>query len=739
MKLSDKKEINEIFKDAKWISAETNPFVSSDCSFLFRKSFEVYGTITSARLYICALGLGVYTINGKAVTEEVLCTPFTKYDKRVMYQVYDVTEHLHSGRNAIGVHAGNGFYNNNMSTWGDCMSSWRDDPKMIAVLLMETENGEKHRIITDTSWKWLHGPCIYNHMRQGEIFDASFMQKGFDTADFDDSHWKKTKVTHAPGGILEAADITPIRIVKKIKPVAQNGNIYDFGTVLSGWAKIKCRGEKGRKIIMSYRERVEEDSNQTHNLTVFLDAEGLDVKLQSIYIMNGEGEEEYTPCFCYYGFRYVIVENAPEDFEIEAQEVHTDFETVGNFQCNDEMLNKLHKASLTATLSNYVGIPTDCPHREQNGWTGDTLVSSDQALMNFDMTKAYKKWIRDFKDVQRPSGQIPGMVPSGGWGYNWGSGPAWDSALIQIPWKLYLVTGDDSLIHDMWENMCLYMQFMEQMSEDCLVDYGLGDWNPPRDAKRCPTVVTDTGYYHANCRLMAKMAALQGYNTIYWENKAEQIKESWRRNFLHNPEVEDLQTFWACAVYQGFLEPEEIQWAVEKLAALTKDKYKNHLYVGILGMKYALAVLSEYGYMELVYDVVTNSEYPSYAYWMNHGMTSLCEEWDMTNSQNHQMYSDIDNWFYRYIGGIRFDEEGVKIQPVLLEGVREFKVTHREISVERKQEKIVIHVPVKAAICINGKEESVEPGEYVYQIYDKTENMGEKYEYKQVRQYEKDI
>src|SRR5699024_277246 len=131
-----------------------------------------------------------------------------------------------------------------------------------------------------------------------------------------------------------------------------------------------------------------------------------------------------------------------------------------------------------STLTNFHSIPTDCPHREQNGWTGDAQLSAEQALLNFDMTDAYRKWLRDFVDCQRPSGQLPGIVPTGGWGYNWGSGPAWDSALILIPYYVWRYTGDLSLIQEFWPNMVQYMDYLSTMTVDGLVDFGLGDWCP---------------------------------------------------------------------------------------------------------------------------------------------------------------------------------------------------------------------------------------------------------------------
>lgn len=112
--------------------------------------------------------------------------------------------------------------------------------------------------------------------------------------------------------------------------------------------------------------------------------------------------------------------------------------------------------------------------------------------------------------------------------------------------------------------------------------------------------------------------------------------------------------------------------------------------------------------------MITNPEYPSYAYWINQGMTTLCENWNKTGSQNHHMYSEVDHWFYRYVGGIRFEEEGLVIAPCLLPEIEQFKVIHGEIVVERNNGTIKINTPVDSVIIINGDRKRVTAGYYEY-------------------------
>lgn len=701
-----------MLNNVSWISSPKK----HDGSYYFRKVFDVQGTPKKAVLYICALGLGVCKINGCQVTEDVFTTPFTKYDARVLYQSYDVTPFLKQGKNAICVHVGNGMYNNSMKTWNDLAQSWRSQPKLAAKLVVTCENGETFILETDKTWKTADGAYTYNMSRVGAAYDARLRKNGCDTVNYDDSEWIFACKTREPGGVLEPMDMPPCRVCEVFSPVSRSENgVYDFGINMSGRVRIKLKGDAGREVVLKYAERVYENGEiDTHNTNSFLEKENTPLKNEERIICSGSFDE-YASDFVYYGFRYVKVENAPENFEIAAEFIHTDLKTVGTFVCNDEMLNKIHKASVQSTLSNYMGIPTDCPHREQNGWTGDALLSAEQALMNFDMTAAYRKWLRDIKDCQRPNGQLPGIVPTSNWGYNWGSGPAWDSAFILIPWYLYRNTGDSSMIAELWDRLELYMGYFERMSEDFIADFGLGDWCPLDWNDRCPTKVTDTAYFYADCVAMAKMAAAIGKDGSKWSLTAEKVKNAWRRNFMNDESLKKYKTYYACAIFQGLLDDQEIPEYAKKLAQLVIDD-NYHIDCGILGVKYIFTALAENGYQDVLYRAVTNPEMPSFAYWINQGATTLCEHWRMTSSNNHHMFSEVDHWLYKYVGGIRLEENGLVIAPVLSDHIRSFKVTHRNITVERKDALLSVSVPCNAVLKLNGKMTSLQKGEYSFRI-----------------------
>ncbi|HBQ63676.1 MAG TPA: hypothetical protein DD727_01860, partial [Clostridiales bacterium] len=347
--------------------------------------------------------------------------------------------------------------------------------------------------------------------------------------------------------------------------------------------------------------------------------------------------------------------------------VHTDLDRRGGFECSDPVLNAIQRNAEWSTLTNYHGIPTDCPHREKNGWTGDAQLSAEQVLLNFAPMTAYIKWMQDFVDIQRPSGQLPGIIPTGGWGFNWGSGPAWDSAIVLIPWYIYVYCGDTGILERMYEPIRKYVDYMTSMSSGHIVDFGLGDWCPPEAKKvgNCPTVVTDTAYYYTDARILSRIGEILGKSeeAARYRELATNIRNAFRERFLarENGQLTGMtagnsQTALSCALFQGMAEPEE----AEVLAGFLVQEVERcgyHIDSGILGAKYVMHALTEAGRTDLAYRNAVNPEYPGWGNWIARGATTLWEDWEGRSSLNHHMFSDISAWFYKALAGIRPDPD----------------------------------------------------------------------------------
>lgn len=696
-----------MFEKAKWISKGTK---RDDGSRLFRKSITVEKAVKKAVMHTVALGYGEYTINGRNITDEVLSTPFTKFDSRTLYLTYEVTDFLIQGENVIGVFAGNGWYNDVGKTWHYQAATWRNNIKMIMQLDIEYTDGTSDCIISDSSWKTENGPVTYNHIREGETYDARLEVRGWNLPGFDDSGWINANVCAGPGGVIEPADWVPIRKIRTLESKHIGGGIYDFGENVSGWVKIRTSGKRDTEIQLIYAEQLTADGKDIDNVNI--NSFTHQQHHTDSYILKGEGVEEWEPRFVYHGFRYVKAVNAPENFEIEGCVVHTDLQSIGSFECSDEMLNKIHAATRLATLTNFMGLPTDCPHREQNGWTGDAQLSCQQAMHNFEMVKAYKKWLNDFKDAQRPDGSLPVIIPSAS-SYDWYIGPAWDGAIINIPWQIYQLTGDDSAIRQMWENMKRYIAYLDTVQDNGILYIGLTDWCAPEHTDRCPNFVTSTADYSDLAKTMSKCAAIMGEDPAPYKELSDRIKLAWRQKFLGDEELEKKQTCLACGIYFGMYTPEEVPQKAAQLAKLIEENGW-HIDCGILGAKYIFSALDDNGYADVLYKMVTEPTYPSYAYWINSGMTTLCEDWEMKNSLNHHMYGEVDHWFYRHIAGIKLDENGLVIEPNFLTALDWVKATHREICVEWNKNSLTVNVPFEATVIINGNSHRVDAGKHTF-------------------------
>ena len=455
----------------------------------------------------------------------MLSPAFTRYDAECMYLVYDVLSLIRDGENAIGVILGNGWYNCFAEDpWNTRAASWRHVPKLILELHLFYEDGRHETVLSDPTWKASKGPITFNGIRNGEFYDARLELGAWTLPDYDDSAWNGTKIIKSPGGLLVAMEMEPIRVRKVIGAKkmwkSANGYVFDIGQNQAGVGHFKVRGSAGTEIKFRYSDVLTEDGE------IDVSAIGCFVRSGEFqtdkYIKKSDEEEEWNAIFTYHGFQYIEmsgIDYEPQLSDVCAMTLCTDVEDIGMFSCSDELLGKVQQLCRWATISNMHSIPTDCPHREKNGWTGDVSLSSEQMLTNFGTRAFLSKWSRDMRISQRPAGQIPCVVPSTGWGYYGLMGPDWSSALINVPYNIYLYNGDIDILRRNYDAIKRNCDFMESMTVDYTLDYGTGDWCAPFEgpaigknmgAYKCPVEVSDTGFFYKAAMTFVKMANLFG-------------------------------------------------------------------------------------------------------------------------------------------------------------------------------------------------------------------------------------
>lgn len=651
---------------AKWIARTTD--TACQPAPMFRRVFELKEKPCRATAYVCGLGYFELSLNGAKVGDHLLDPGYTRFDKRALYVTQDVTDQLQAGKNALGVVLGTGWFNvHTKAVWNFHEAPWRAAPKLILQLRLEFPDGRVERVVSDESWKMATGPIVFDSIYGGETYDARLERTGWDTAGYADSDWQAAQVVAGPAGQLSAQAMPPIRLDRLVKPVKCSEPkpgvfLFDFGLNLAGCAELKLSAPAGTRVEMKYGERLNPDGT-LDTKDIGQHVRKLDPAQQyqtDTYIAKGAGVETWHSRFTYHGFQYVEMTGFPGQPTLDTltgQFFHSDVPKAGVFECSNPLLNKIQQASLQAFLSNLQGIPTDCPHREKNGWTGDAHLAAEQAQFNFLPVAVHAKWIQDLGDEQQLDGRLPGIVPTSGWGYKWGNGPAWDSAFLLIPYYEYLYYGDTENLRRHYTGMKRYVDYLGTRAQDGVVKIGLNDWAPWKT--KTDAAITDTAYWYVDTKIVALAAGLLGKKdeAAQYEKLAESIRFTFNQKF-YRPDTGSYdngsQTALSCAIYQGLVEPANRTRVLENLVAAV-EKAENHIDTGILGAKYLLNALLENGRADVAYRMVAQKDQPSWGWWIEQGATTLWEQWNGTESRNHIMFGDVSAWFYKALAGINPD------------------------------------------------------------------------------------
>lgn len=655
-----------MFENSSFIKADAEfarDFALRNLAPMFRRTFTVRAK-GEAKLYVCGLGYAYYYLNGKKISDDLFTAPVSNYNKTLWYNVYDVSSLLKHGENTLAVICGNGWYNESVTTnWKFHEATWRDNPKFILSLTLDGEQ----ILASDASWKCtVNGPIYFNQLRMGEYFDANLYDTGWTSADFDDTSWKNAVIdTTSPTGTFRECKCEPIHECAVYKPVSRvkngdNSYLYDLGQNISGYIRLTVCGKRGEELTIRYAECINSENQlEYYGMDNYYTKSGFQTDK---FICSGK-RVTWSPRFAYHGFRYIEISGLcdPDDAVVEGVFVHQAIDRRADFKCSDEYFNKLYKCAVMSTWSNMFYMLTDCPTREKFGWTNDAQSSCEQVLTNFKAENLLAKWHRDIKDAMRPTGELPGIIPTAGWGYHWGNGPVSDGILFEIPYRVYLHTGKGELLVDSIDYFKRYLDYLEgRKNSDGLVDFGLDDWAAPGNIH-----VVEVGFINAVlmsyfCRItsIACGIALDGEAEKYLL-KSEQLKEFVKRRYITADGrcAINEQCSVAMLVYYGIYD--ELEPLACQLAELLEEN-DYHLKCGMVGMRRILHALTKCGLTDYAIKLLKAEGYPGYKVWMDGGATTLWEKWDVnvnSDSKNHHMYSDFASWFVKTFAGISINED----------------------------------------------------------------------------------
>ncbi|RYD73649.1 MAG: alpha-L-rhamnosidase, partial [Sphingobacteriales bacterium] len=479
---------------ASWITVTGKD--SAQVSPLFRKEFFIKKAVRSATAYVTAKGLYEAHLNGKKIGDHYFAPGWTSYKNHLQYQVYDLTESLKKGLNAVGVILGNGWYKGRIG-FTNQIKFYGDTRALLFQLEVEYTDGTKETVLSDASWKSTGGPILSSDIYDGETYDSRLELPGWDNTGFSTSEkWKSVKIIEKGTEKITGMSGPPVSKHEEFKALKifktpSGETVVDFGQNLVGWVKLKAKGPSGTKITISHAEVLDKNGNfYTTNLR--------SAKQQNNYILKGTGIEIFEPHFSFQGFRYVKVDGYPGELKPEnftAIAVYSNMQSTGKFTTSNPLLNQLQHNIEWGQKGNFVDVPTDCPQRDERlGWTGDAQAFANTAAYNMDVSAFFTKWLKDVSADQLPNGSVPYVIPNVLNERDAGSA-GWADAATIIPWAMYLSYGDVNILETQYQSMQKWVNYITSQSKNNLWNSGshFGDWlfYRPNDDNDGRAAVTD--------------------------------------------------------------------------------------------------------------------------------------------------------------------------------------------------------------------------------------------------------
>jgi alpha-L-rhamnosidase len=658
---------------------------------LIRKSIELKAKPVQAISYVSALGVYELSFNGQRPDQRVLAPEWTDYKKRVQYQVYDVTNLLDAGANAIGAQLADGWYAGMLgpTRWSEYFpkrGAYGLNRRLFFQMEVKYPDGNTETFISDGSWKINpDGPIRMADNFLGETYDANKEVVGWQTKAFDDSSWKNVTIDEQVNACLVPQINQPVKIIetlesKSVSKTKEGNWLFDLGENIAGWCNIKIEGKPGDKVIIRHGEILDDKGVlYTENL-------GAAIQVDSV-ILGPDGKITYEPRFTYHGFRFVEVKGLrkiPDKSILRARVIASDQPPKGFFECSNPMLNQLFKNINRSHISNMTGVPTDCPQRDERcGWMGDVFIFAQTSMFNRDMAAFYNKWMVDIFDAQSKRGTFPDIAPHPfAYEKHFINAPGWADAAVELPYLMYINYGDKEIILDHFESYERYIENIRKNNPDLIWKSGLGlnygDWlngntlnaeGFPKTGAQIPSEAFSTIMFYNSVNTLAKMADAIGNaeKAVYYSGLAAKIKDAFIGRFVDaDGKIEgDAQACYALALYYGVY-TKELEKNFEKRMIDKFIPYSGRMNTGFHSTPCLMKELVKRGYADKAYKLLETKEFPSWGYSIEQGATSIWERWDGyvkgrgfqgagMNSFNHYAFGAVGEWMYENILGIQPD------------------------------------------------------------------------------------
>ena len=694
--------------------------------FPILRSHFMAGEVRKATLRVLGLGFYHCYINGKEISEDRFLPLSTDYEERVDYPrneklhghriyvpEYDVTELVRSGENVLALHFGGGWYTFAEKGYGDAKAIFR--------LVLETDEGVEEVVsscadkIGDSYVKTYNFTRFENH--DYTDFDDACLG-----LDFDDDTWPNARSAKPLDTEYLFSDCPADREFELLPAMGTSvDGIYDIGRNCANLPVLRLTGPKGSCVKITMTELLMPDGTLRK-----INGWGLQT---AEFVSDGTGRV-VQPMFTWFAYRYIQVEGEAE--LLGGRVIHTDTDVTASFTCDNVTLNWLFDAFINTQLSNmHAGIPSDCPHLERRGYTGDGQLVCHTGMTVLDSKAFYRKWIGDISDCQDVySGHVQYTAPY----IQSGGGPGgWGCAIVEVPYQFYKHYGDTEPLKAMYGQMLRYFDFMEAHSEHDLVTsdvpgaWCLGDWCAP-EVDALPDAFVNNYFYIKSMQRAVEIASLVGReeDIPMLEARIACRKEALvgaYSNTLHHNFIGGLQGANAYALDIGLGDERTYQNMVRHYETLGRFD------TGIFGTEIVCRVLFERGNADLAVKLLTSDDYISFEGMRRSGSTTIWEYWPQEGayrSYNHPMFGAVVGHLFDYLLGIGQEEgtvgyEKVLIRPRLTEklnqvsGSRMVSAGKVSVSYEKKQSGVewIIGIPedLEAVFRLGDEERRLQPGE----------------------------
>lgn len=669
---------------AKWITGDYPVHKENrypvDC---FRKVVTA-GDVVKARLYAAACGVYEGRLNGQRIGNFIMAPGYTDYRKRIQYQTYNVTSLLRRGGNELTFQLADGWYRGSCGAWG-LKNQYGTETKLLVQLELTDRNGKVTTICSDGSWQWSSdGPIRFADNKDGEIVDARR------SASFS-GHAKVTSCNVVPTA-SNNVPVTEHETFQGEKIVTPSGKtVVKFPQNIAGYAAFRIRARAGQRIFLRFGEMLDKNGEFTQK-NIQCSNKKTTSPLQQVEYICRDGLNEYKTTFAVFGFQYILVEtNAPwrpEDFTAIA--VYSDMKQTGFFESSNPLLDQFVKNTVWSAKSNFLDIPTDCPTRERHGWAGDAQIFSQSASYLVDFAPFAAKYLQDMYDWQRSDGCLPHIVPDGGaeaYMNPMNGSVGWADAGVLIPWVLWKMYGDKTLLEKRYEGMKKYASFMQarcgkkallakplklkgealRYAVNCGQSYG--EWAEPAEIHK--THWTEISFPHPEestaytCFIMERMASIaavlgKDQDAKDYRDFAEKVRRSYQA--LSRLEEFTLETKRQARLvrplYMKLLDKEQENLAKKQLLK-DLDDFGWRLGTGFLSTPFILYVLSEIN-IAYAYRLLENEEVPGWLAMPKAGATTIWESWEAAasdgiaiDSRNHYSKGAVCEWLFAEMCGIQ--------------------------------------------------------------------------------------